>query len=686
MKQRTPRRPNAGVVALMCIAVVATLVVPAATASNDGPGNLAGVDHDYSDTPANTWGVSDLGPASTNFQYDSLVFAIAQIGNTLYVGGRFQNVTDGNTEISRPYLAAFNATTGNYISSFQPNIDFSVYALAASPDGTRLFVGGEFTNAGAANTTGFAALNPATGAADTSFGLEVTREWSNNDPRIHALDVVGDWLYVGGNFSHLNGANGSRVQTSRLGRVSASTGIVDTGWRPNLSGGTVWAVDATPDGNRVYAGGTFLLAGGQQSQAFAVLDTASGALIPGLDTSFGTTNFPIGSGYIFVATIAAVGDNVWVGGQNHKLVLAEQSNLNVLRRYQTNNFGSADGRGGDYQAIAVAGDVIFAGCHCWGRMRELGTNPQYQVEVDSVQAFDATTGDHLAWYEPAMRGADGAWALHVAADNCLWIGSDIYRSGGQDALGLVRHCPTGGPGGGDTEAPTSISNLSGTWEAPAVALSWDPATDNVGVTSYEISRDGNVIGSSLTSGFTDTSAPTDTTVTYNVRARDAAGNWGPTTSIDVVTDIVNGFACVVADNGDGSVTIAWNDLGANGYDLSHDGEPARWVRATSYRDFSPGDDYTITAWGNGVGGTTTSCTNPGGGGGNGFVCTVTPNGDGTVTVTWPDIGANGYDFSHDGEPARWVTTNSFLDTTPGNTYTITAWGNGVSGTTTTCQQ
>jgi hypothetical protein len=144
----------------VCVALVATLFVPGAGASNDGPGNLAGVDHDYSDTPANAWGVSDLGPASTNFQYDSLVFALAQIGNTLYVGGRFQNVTDGNTEISRPYLAAFNATTGDYLSSFQPNIDFSVYSLAASPDGSRLFVGGEFVSAGAANTTGFCCAEP----------------------------------------------------------------------------------------------------------------------------------------------------------------------------------------------------------------------------------------------------------------------------------------------------------------------------------------------------------------------------------------------------------------------------------------------------------------------------------------------------------------------------------------------
>jgi hypothetical protein len=141
----------------------------------------------------------------------------------------------------------------------------------------------------------------------------------------------------------------------------------------------------------------------------------------------------------------------------------------------------------------------------------------------------------------------------------------------------------------------------------------------------------------------------------------------------------------VADNGDGSVTIAWNGLGANGYDVSHDGEAARWVTSTSYRDFSPGDDYTVTAWGNGVSGTTTDCTNPGGGGGgNGFTCTQTANPDGTVTVSWPDIGANSYDLSHDGEPARWITTTSFLDTTPGTTYTVVAWGNGVSGTTTTC--
>ncbi|WP_237774189.1 discoidin domain-containing protein [Actinosynnema sp. ALI-1.44] len=80
-------------------------------------------------------------------------------------------------------------------------------------------------------------------------------------------------------------------------------------------------------------------------------------------------------------------------------------------------------------------------------------------------------------------------------------------------------------GGGDVDPPSTPGNLRATSStADSVSLAWDPASDNVAVTGYEILRNGNVVGTSATTTFTDTSLASGTSFTYTVRARDAAGN------------------------------------------------------------------------------------------------------------------------------------------------------------------
>lgn len=80
-------------------------------------------------------------------------------------------------------------------------------------------------------------------------------------------------------------------------------------------------------------------------------------------------------------------------------------------------------------------------------------------------------------------------------------------------------------GGGDVDPPTAPSGLRVTSStSDSVALAWEPASDNVGVTGYEILRNGNVVGTATTTTFTDSGLASGTSFTYTVRARDAAGN------------------------------------------------------------------------------------------------------------------------------------------------------------------
>lgn len=100
----------------------------------------------------------------------------------------------------------------------------------------------------------------------------------------------------------------------------------------------------------------------------------------------------------------------------------------------------------------------------------------------------------------------------------------------------------------DGEAPSAPANAAATASAGRVDLTWTPSTDNVGVSSYEISRSQgggtpSPIGSSPAAScsasscsFADTTVAPSTTYSYSVVALDAAQNRsGPSTPVEATT-------------------------------------------------------------------------------------------------------------------------------------------------------
>lgn len=79
---------------------------------------------------------------------DGKVNAIAQVGNTINLGGRFTQVRESSnqTVLARTNLMAFNATTGAISTTFVPNVNDEVTTLIASPDGQTVYVAGYFTS------------------------------------------------------------------------------------------------------------------------------------------------------------------------------------------------------------------------------------------------------------------------------------------------------------------------------------------------------------------------------------------------------------------------------------------------------------------------------------------------------------------------------------------------------------
>lgn len=86
----------------------------------------------------------------------------------------------------------------------------------------------------------------------------------------------------------------------------------------------------------------------------------------------------------------------------------------------------------------------------------------------------------------------------------------------------------------DASAPTAPTGLVTRVVSPGqVRLNWQPGTDDVGITGYQVSRDGNALGTVPGFSFSDTTVRAGAH-TYTVTARDAAGNRSPAASAGVV--------------------------------------------------------------------------------------------------------------------------------------------------------
>ncbi len=78
-------------------------------------------------------------------------------------------------------------------------------------------------------------------------------------------------------------------------------------------------------------------------------------------------------------------------------------------------------------------------------------------------------------------------------------------------------------GAGDTAAPSVPTGLAATVQkGRKVVLSWNASSDNVGVVGYDLYRNGSLIAGPAGTSYND--RPGRGTFTYQVRARDAAGN------------------------------------------------------------------------------------------------------------------------------------------------------------------
>ena len=471
------------------------------------------------------WGVSGLlRVADPDTANDSPVLALAQVGNTVFVGGRFQGVQNGGSgaPITQSFLAAFDATTGNWISGFRPTLDGLVYDLAAAPNG-QLLVAGNFTTInGAANTAGFAMIDPATGAPNVAWQAPVSsKRFAGTRPWVRAIDVQGNFVYAVGSFNTISGGPLlNTVHTGGIARVAVGDGTPDPAWKGSVDS-IPMDVDASADGSRVSIVGRFTTYNGLSAAALVIVDQVRATPVAGIGTYL--PNEALVTSH-FMQAVLDLATSLTIGGSQHSLQRYRRSDIEFERAHTTRY-------GGDFQALATMNGLIFASCHCgnWiytdSNVYPLDHNYSRVAPVSWALAVDASTFDLVEDFEPQINMStqyEGPWDLLADSNSCLWIGGDLVSTWSNQWLGgFARLCPRDATA---PPAPAAIKHVRS-------KIVWRSVSDGPGVSvSYEILRDDRVVAVQSAKTYR---APKPGR--YFVRAVDAAGNRSATTPVVTIS-------------------------------------------------------------------------------------------------------------------------------------------------------
>lgn len=476
---------------------------------------------------ATVWGVTGLANGRSG-ELNTEVQDFAQIGNTMYVAGNFRYVqrnAQGLDRVEQSYLAGFNVDTGQWLGSFRPVLNGQVKSLAVLPNG-KLVAGGEFSTANGAPAAGVVALDPQTGAGDPAWRLQLENRITGGVVQVRGLSVKDGWLYLGGAFTHLTGGASTNPVYARSGaRVRVADGTPDTTWNPAFNG-TVAAIDAAADGQRLYAAGYFTASNGVDAFRAAAVQAVAGAPLatPAWTwTPSSTTNYQ--------QAIKEVGSRIWLGGSQHSLFSFNPQTFERLS-------GNITKTGGDFQRIAQGDGVLYGACHCgnWNYSNaftysNVGTQWTYADNINLVGVWDSASGAYIPDFNPVMkgRGGHGGWAILVDSRGKVWTGGDFESSvntsgNGQWSGGFVVFPPR------DSTAPGTPSGLTVTTDGVTDTLTWTAGTGDT--SSYQVIRGDRVIATTTQA---TAKVPALAGGRYSVRAADAAGNYSASTAVVTAT-------------------------------------------------------------------------------------------------------------------------------------------------------
>jgi PKD repeat protein len=583
-------------------------------------------------------------------QINGVAWTQAIVGNTVWVGGEFTNArpagaAPGVNTSPRANLMAYTLSTG-VMTSWNPGANGSIRAIVASPDGSRIYVAGNFTTIAGASRNRIAAFSTATGA------LLSWNPGANN--LVADVAAAGNTVWLVGNFSSV--AGGTRP---RIAAVSASTGALLPLTANVVGGNGIRAIEVNPTGDKVVIGGSFESTNGQTNpgRGLAALDAVTGASMEWKVNSIvrnGGTNAAIYG-------LASDGDSVY--GVGYDFFGGEEDNFEGTFRasWTDGSLVWLEHCHGDNYSVAVGHGVVYTTAHdhyCgniggypqtqpWTFKHALAFDREYRGNQFTMNPYGyrSFVGEPAAtllhWYPDWQVGTytgkqQAGWAVE-ANDQYVVYGGEFPAINGVAQEGLVRF-------GKKSVAADGSPQFSGSqWAVTALSLrpgemrlSWPANTDRDNKTlTYELFRQDQG-ATPIWSGtadstfwdrpdmkYVDKTVTAGTTYQYRVRATDPNGNvaTGAWVSVTATTTPASDYALGVLDDGaedywplgetSGTAAANWadgGDLTVNSATRGVTGQNlATTSRATAFsgssssfavtRSAEPGPDlFSVEAW------------------------------------------------------------------------------------------
>ncbi len=334
--------------------------------------------------PASAVFASDPLP-NRGFVADGPVHSSVGSATTEYVGGMF---------LGGGGVAALDPATGNPLWTLATNGD--VRALALSPDGSTLYIGGAFTTAGGATHRHLAAI-------DTTTHTVISAWKASTGGMVRDLVVSGDTLYVGGTFTTVNG-----LAEKSLGALVASTGKSLPGFTA-FTDKNVWGMALTP--SSLIITGNFTLVNNQPRASIASFTLGTNELTPWAPRR-------LCSGCNSYWDVVVDGTNAYVGTSG------PGGNLGAFNLVTGNNPWHYVHADGDVQTVGMTGDgLVYIGGH-FGQF--VGNSANVRTVFAAVIA---STGQVDPNFHPRIYATyPGGWTISSSA-GVLFTGGDFTGVG-----------------------------------------------------------------------------------------------------------------------------------------------------------------------------------------------------------------------------------------------------------------
>lgn len=456
-------------------------------------------------------------PDAPAYSVNGSVYAIARLGDTVYIGGSFTTV-DGQP---RTNLAAFSAVDGS-LASWAPTANSIVYALVAS--GSTIYAGGAFNSVSDGTSS---PTRDALAAFDTSGNVLGWNPDAGASAAVYGLVLDGPLLYVGGSFNTLG--PGGQVADPNLGRVDATTGaaVAWTSAAVPAPNGAVMSLAASADGKTIYPGGAFTQIGGIARNGLAALNAVTGDVDPAWNPSD-----PSSGGSLDVVSVGPNG-TVYAGGDFFPNTIVGPNSMGFAPRHYAAGMEPAGGGAignatsfapepdTDTYTIAAAPDAVYMG-GIFSNVNCCTAAPA--VPRSELAAVDPQTGAALAW-DPSPD--NDVRVIDIASDGSVYIGGDFTKLGTGASSGFASFSPppanTAAPALQGTAQPGStLTCTNGTWSGAT------PQTYSAQFTS-----DGAAVGPAGASQYTvqaaDVGHAIGCTVTAHNRRADVTATATPVT-------------------------------------------------------------------------------------------------------------------------------------------------------------